>query len=334
MKKHFYSLLAGTLISGFAAIAQDSSKTSPEVKTEKKEIIIQKKTKDGKGEKMVIVIDGENVTINGKPVKDFKGNFNLNDKNFEGDFDIHIAPEMLSKGRMIMRNLKMDQSNKAMLGVSFEKDDKGVKVTEVVQESAAEKAGIKKGDIITAINGDNISQENDLVRLIGKHNPEDIVDVKILRDGKENILKAQLSKKRMSDMAWNFNDDDIMPPLPPRMPKIPGMPHSFNFNDGNWPPSYLSHDKPRFGFSIKDNENGEGVKVTNIKDSSSAALAGLKENDLITEINGNAVKSIDEIKRQLAENKDKNEVSMKVLRNGNMQTILMKKPKKIKTADL
>jgi serine protease Do len=96
----------------------------------------------------------------------------------------------------------------------------------------------------------------------------------------------------------------------------------------------LNSDRPKFGLGIKDNENGDGAVITNIKEEGAAAKAGLKENDVITEVAGTSVKNIEDLKRLLAANSSKTEISVKALRNGSAQTFTLKVPKKIKTAEL
>ncbi len=344
MKKQLYSLLAVAMMAGFTAQAQPDAK-APKAKTEKKEvtistdsqddgdgkkrIVIEKKIKNGKQEKMVIVVDGKTVTINGKPAKDYKGKMELFE---DGDFDIHLSPHMTTKGRTMFRNLNTTYSKKAMLGVVTEKTDNGAKVTEISKESAAAKAGIKVGDIIMGINSDKISEDNTLVKLIGKYKPDETVDVMVLRDGKEKNLNAKLGKNDVPiTMAFNWNNDEqynLKMPAMPRYAETPRFSRVYNYSDDNWQLGKLSSNKPKYGFSIADNEDGDGVKITGIKEQSNAAKAGLKEGDFITEANGNKVKNTDELKKQLAEFKDKNEVLMKVIRNGSSQSITVKVPKK------
>jgi len=60
--------------------------------------------------------------------------------------------------------------------------------------SAAEKAGIIEGDIILEFNGEKITQENTLAKVIMKHNPGDEVTLKILRDGEEKIVQVTLGE--------------------------------------------------------------------------------------------------------------------------------------------
>jgi len=62
--------------------------------------------------------------------------------------------------------------------------------------------------------------------------------------------------------------------------------------------------------------------------------AGIKENDIITNFNGTEVNSADEVAKLVKENKDKPTISLKIKRDGKVQTVEVKMPRKLKTADL
>ena len=81
-----------------------------------------------------------------------------------------------------------------MLGVTTEKDEKGAKVNDITKESAAEKIGLKEGDIITKIDDQKIENPDDLSEAITKHKPGEKVTVSWLRDNKEQKATAELTK--------------------------------------------------------------------------------------------------------------------------------------------
>ncbi|MDA1337403.1 MAG: trypsin-like peptidase domain-containing protein [bacterium] len=65
----------------------------------------------------------------------------------------------------------------------------------VVDGSPAKRAGILSGDIILEINGERITKENSLAKLVQKHNLKDVVVLKILREGQERILNVELEER-------------------------------------------------------------------------------------------------------------------------------------------
>lgn len=315
-------------------------------------VITDEELKDGKetdDKKITVIVDGDKVTINGKPVDD------MNNEDVEilrgnaADLKL-IAPylrkagiarsfsnqnaqeidieEMINSGNL--RNLNIDfgddkKPNKALLGVITEKDERGAKINNVSKESAAEKAGLQKDDIITKVNDDKIENSDDLIKAIGKYNPDDEIKINYLRDGKSKNTKATLLKnnaKVVRAFSWNSNDEpfEITPPMPPAQ--------NFNFNQFN-----RAH-KPKLGFKIQDTEEGNGVKILEIENETPAAKAGLQKDDIITEINGSEIKSVDTIKDKLADAKDGDVLKIKFTRNGTTQNTEVKIPKKLKTANL
>ena len=85
------------------------------------------------------------------------------------------------------------------------------------------------------------------------------------------------------------------------------------------------------GLSVQDTDDGKGVKVIEVDDESNAEKAGIKEDDIITEVEGKAVNSADEIAKIIKESKDKTSVMVKLTRSGKTQNIEVKIPRKLKT---
>jgi Do/DeqQ family serine protease len=93
---------------------------------------------------------------------------------------------------------------RALLGVSIQEitqnlvdekgltDLKGVFVAEVVEKSAADKAGIEKGDVILKIDGDEVNSSSRLQEKVGKYKPGDLVKITIRRKGSVKEIQATL----------------------------------------------------------------------------------------------------------------------------------------------
>jgi serine protease Do len=190
--------------------AQEKNETK-ERKEKKQENIIIKKKGD-KNEKVTVVVDGETITVNGMPIEDF------NDENLEiiTRKGKAIANEMAPRIRKMVRSFDgsgVGASNKAFLGVTSEMVEQGAKITGITKASAAEKAGLQIGDIITKIGAEKIDEKNGLFTAIGKYKPEEKIMITYIRNGAEATTEAALDKNKTSNIVtWNSEGFDMEAP--------------------------------------------------------------------------------------------------------------------------
>jgi serine protease Do len=341
MKRIAINFAIAALLATFSFPALAQEEKEKEKKKEVEQIIITRKGDDK--EKVVIEISGDKITINGKPADEYKdGEIKVHRnkyKTLEG-LNALTAPRIGTNWNFnwdgdAFRLFDDTGENRAMLGVTTEKaDDGGAKVTDVTDESAAQKAGIKEGDVIKKIDDAKIEDPDDLTEAIRKHKPGDKVTVTLLRDKKEQKISAELGKwKGLSSLAITpgqrfkmevpqYDFKDLYTPRIQTIPRTPGQ---------NW---YWSGSSPRIGLSVQDTDEGKGVKVIEVDDDSNAAKAGVKEGDIITHFNDKEVNSADEVAKLVKESKDKPSVQLKVKRDGKTQNIEVKMPRRLKTADL
>ena len=333
------ALLATFAVPSFAQDVKEKEKASKDTKKEVEEITIIRKSDDKT--KTVVEINGDKITVNGKPIEDLKdGDITVRRgkyKTMEG-LNYYSTP----RARTGVQSFNWDngdglnmyhvEEDRAMLGVVTEDAEGGVKVTEITDESAAKKAGIKEGDIITKIGDTKIEDPDQLSEAVRKHKPGEKVAVTLLRDKKEQKVTAELGKwKGVSSFSYTPGQDFKMDMDYNQMfaPKIQAMPRVRNGQAWSY-----SGGAPKLGLSVQDTDDGKGVKVIDVDDESNAAKAGLKENDIITNFNGTEVNGADEVAKLVRENKDKPTISLKIKRDGKVQTVEVKMPRKLKTADL
>ena len=337
MKKYLLSVAAAMLVCGFAATAQQSeknpdAKSRNEVKKDKKlkeysEIIIKRKD-PGKDAKVTIEIKDDEVIVDGKPIDEYVDDelsIQQRDANHfklvnprspfrfeDGDWS-DGEPDLMNEG-----------GDRAFLGVSTEGSSEGARIINVSENSAAAKAGLKKGDIITKVNDKEVFDPEQLTQEIRSLKPDDKVTITYKRDGKENKTTATLGKRKNDLIARGPRG--AMPPVPPMV---------FNFDDGDFGDVFQYHNaRPRLGLKVQDTEEGKGVKVLEVDEGSAAEKAGIKENDIITSFEGKEITSASELARASREAKDKSSMKVQLNRNGKPQTIEVKVPKKLRTANL
>jgi serine protease Do len=99
----------------------------------------------------------------------------------------------------------MTSANSGFLGVSLDEDHGGARIMSVSPRSAAEKAGLKAGDVVTLIAETPIIDAETMVNTIQRFRPGDVVTIKFRRDGQASEARATLDK-RPQDSAFERRD--------------------------------------------------------------------------------------------------------------------------------
>ena len=335
----FKSSVFTVLVCAFMLITVSANAQNTKNKKQKQEEIIIKKKGD-KDEKMTIVIEGDRVTVNGEPLAEFKDDdVVIRKRNF------FISPDGQDWGSRDFRAPRspfpptpprawgfsgddaiIDAEPRAMLGVYTEKDEKGAKISQVMDDSPAEKAGLAKGDIVTRAGDKDITDPSSLSDAIGGLKPRDEVQIQYLRDNKQKEVKVTLGEHKSPARTFHYNTspfkEDMMKEFKFRGPQ--------NWQ-GDWD---VFNSKPQLGIRIQDTEEGNGVKVVDVNEASAAEKSGIKKDDIITSIDGTEIKTADDAKKKMADIKDKSTYPVKVLRNNETLNIDVKIPRKLKTTDL
>jgi len=99
----------------------------------------------------------------------------------------------------------------SFLGVFTEDSDCGVTVTRVVKDSPADKAGIKKDDIISSFNNEEVSSVNKMNRLINEAAPGQTISLVVTRDGGKQNISLKLGKRTDYPQVFTTRvDSDVM----------------------------------------------------------------------------------------------------------------------------
>ena len=211
---------------------------------------------------------------------------------------------------------------RTFLGVACKEAEKnGATVVEVTKGSAAEKAGLIKGDIITRINDQKVDNPKRLTEIVRGYKAGDNIKLVYLRAGKEQTANATLQLSKSGSMAYNYQ---FQQPEQLQMLQDMHMPRSFLMED----------ESPKIGLQVQDAEDGKGVTILSVDDSSAAQKAGLKTGDQITAVDGETVKDAEDLADKVGDAHDKISIKATVLRSGTSQDIEIRIPRKLKKADL
>ena len=160
------------------------------------------------------------------------------------------------------------------------KEARGVVVSSVQKGSAAERAGVERGDVITAINGNPVSDANELRNLVAGTQPGAEVTLTILRDGREQQLKVALGElSESSSTERNENEGE-------------GEEQS----EGGKLGINVTPLTPELARRMRLPEDRQGLVITGVDSSGPAADAGLQQGDLIEQANRQTVKSIEDLR--------------------------------------
>lgn len=165
----------------------------------------------------------------------------------------------------------------ASLGMS---ETKGVIVNSVRPDSAAERAGIRRGDVITAINETGVNDTNAFRNKVASNAPGSEVTLTVLRDGKEQKIRATLGEfNPESAQSENQNDEQ---------PNQKGGGGKLGLSVEPLTPELAEELRLRAGTT--------GVVVTSVDPAGPAGVAGIQRGDVIQEANRQPVKSPDDLR--------------------------------------
>lgn len=333
------SIKAGILMLNFAFVApivtmaQKEQSDTTAKKKDVQQIII---TNKGVSDKVVVEIDGDKITVNGKPIDELKDKINdltVRVNKFKQLENLSMLKGMPYKKGDVNEVLGFFDNNnfnlsmfetRAMLGVATEKTEGGVQVKSVTKESAAERAGLKENDIITKVNDTKIATPDELSAAIKNFKPGEKVIVTYLRGKKEQKATAELTKWEGNKMEMTTQGIDIND----MFRNLPRIREGYNMGRMQFGTT------PKLGISVQDAEDGKGVKVLDVDEESNAQKAGILKNDIITRVDDTAVSNVDEVSKAIKEKKDQATVKLQVVRSGKTQTVEVKVPRKLKTAEL
>jgi serine protease Do len=225
-----------------------------------------------------------------------------------------VQKDNAKRQRDDVRRLAVLGGRGSQLGVSVKDFDPSVQgrsgaiVEDVREGSAAEKAGIRTGDVIAEFDGERVRGVRHLTRLVSETPEGRSVTAVVERDGKRLDLTVT---PESGAMAFGGGDFELVVPHM-RFEQLPGIEQEMRRElerslprEGTWSfrgrPgeafSFRMHERGRLGVSIQPLEGqlaeyfgtSNGVLVNSVEKDSPAAKAGLKAGDVVTAVDGKAV---------------------------------------------
>jgi serine protease Do len=154
----------------------------------------------------------------------------------------------------------------------------GALISSVTPGSPADRAGVQRGDVVTELDGVAVTDSNNLRNHVARTQPGSTVRLKVLRDGQEHDLTAKLSELNVA-------------------------------RSGDHEPATGGAEGGAYGLSVQPLtpelaerlgvRGAAGVAVAAVDPSGVAAAAGIREGDVIEEVNRKPVRTADELRSAL-----------------------------------
>ena len=212
-----------------------------------------------------------------------------------------LLPQLESKGKVVRGYLgttvqRITPEIADSLGL---KQPHGALVADVMRGSPAERAGIKTGDIITGFNSKEVKDSNELPSLVARVAPGTTASIKVLRDGKEITLPITVGEMQDNEVAAKAGEQgDLGLAVQPVTPEI----------------------TQNLGL-----DRAQGLVITEVKPGSAADDAGLRQGDLITEVNRQPVNNLSDYNREMARSKKGQSVLLLVRRGQSSVFLALKR---------
>jgi serine protease Do len=198
----------------------------------------------------------------------------------------------------------------------------GVLVDEVRPDSPAEKAGLKRGDIIVEFDGERVRSARQFSRVVQETPAGRPVKATVVRDGRRSEIEIVPAGggDRFGDMAIYGDFEDYMRDLGREFGHLGDRQSPFDFNFDFDVPGVSAR---RLGVTVEELTGQlavyfgakDGLLVTSVAEGSSGERAGLKAGDVITSVNGSPVRSRQDLLRSLRDLPDDNEVTLGIVRD-------------------
>jgi S1-C subfamily serine protease len=247
--------------------------------------------------------------------------------------------QKVSVQRTAPRTLDLFTTGGGRIGISVSdveasdaKTSGGVRIEEVEADSPAEKAGLKKGDIVVEFDGERVRGVRQFTRLVSETPPGRQVAAAVMRDGQRvslNLTTREAATTRIFDDSARRSVEVLrdyalsVPPVPPRPARPAPAPRPPAFESLVWAMgnqlgvtvNSLSDQLAEY-FGTKD-----GVLVSAVTDGSAAAKAGVKAGDVIVSVNGEGVSDAAALRRQMQSVKAGGEFTLGIVRDRKSQTL-------------
>jgi S1-C subfamily serine protease len=197
---------------------------------------------------------------------------------------------------------KKNSNFHTFLGVDVDNNSvktNGLYINGVYKGYAAEKAGLKRGDSLMAINSHPVYNFDELVKTLDKYDPGTTIEVLVIRNNQPQKISATISE----------------------------YPEFLKYNSMQWLKEMNANEskegvrRAKLGVDVEPVWERYAVKVSEVVDNSGASKAGIQTGDLILKMDNYEFATMEELKYYLSKYNPGDIVTLSVLHNGEIKSI-------------
>jgi membrane-associated protease RseP (regulator of RpoE activity) len=206
-------------------------------------------------------------------------------------------PLLAASGRTTYLGVSIQNLNEDLIKEHGLKVREGAYISEVTSGSAAEKVGLKVGDVIVELDGKPLRGPEELTQAVRAKAPGDKVELMWARQGKRMNGTVELGERRMEQRRFEYR----------------GIPEMEGLNDDG---PRTSEGSVAYLGVMPGTDSEKGVRIGRVEEGSAAERMGLKVNDVILQVDDEAVNSFEELSQIIRSHEPQETVELMVHREG------------------
>lgn len=213
-----------------------------------------------------------------------------------------IVKQLIERGQVVRGwlGVGIQAVTEDLAGKFGVKASEGVLINEIFEGDPADQSGLMPGDIITGVNGKDVDTPQTLSRIIAGMGPDKKIKVVVMRDGKEKTITVTLAQRK---------DETLVASISPEPKSLLGI----TVED-------LTEELAE-RYKLKEEK---GALVTKVDPGSIGEAQGLKEGDLIREVNRSEIKGKDDFGKVASDVEKGESVLIRVIRENRAFYVVLK----------